>query len=65
MALSSESLITSYSTSFHPTKHFSTKIWPTMLAVIPEYDIFFNSLSLYATPPPVPPKVKAGLTITG
>ena len=59
------SLITSYSISFHPNRDFSIKTCPTLDKAIPELTISFNSDLLLAIPPPVPPRVYAGLTTTG
>ena len=60
-----ESLITSYSISFHPDIHFSINTWCTLDKYKPLDAISLNSSSVYAIPPPVPPRVYAGLTITG
>ncbi|MPM43628.1 hypothetical protein SDC9_90305 [bioreactor metagenome] len=59
------SLITSYSTSFQPLTLFSTNTCPIELSISPEAKISCSSSSLFAIPPPVPPRVYAGLMITG
>ena len=59
------SLITSYSISFQPAIHFSTNTWCTLESLKPLSHISLNWASVYAIPPPVPPKVYAGLIITG
>ena len=65
IALSKESLITSYSTSFHPTNDSSINTWLTLLAFNPESAIVLSISSFSATPPPLPPRVYAGRTTTG
>ena len=51
------SLITSYSISFHPAIHLSIKHWLTLDRRKPFEQISWSSFSLFAIPPPVPPKV--------
>ena len=63
--LPKESLITSYSISFHPLTLFSKRTCPIVLNCNPDVNVSINSSSLLAIPPPVPPRVYAGLTITG
>ena len=60
-----ESLITSYSTSFHPLTDFSRSTCPIELNWRPDFKISLSSSLFSAIPPPVPPNVYAGLTITG
>ena len=65
MQLSLLSLTTSISNSFQPDTDFSIKIWFVGLAFNPLVTNFLNSFSVYATPPPVPPRVKLGLITKG
>ena len=65
MQLSDPSLITSYSSSFHPTIDFSIRIWCIGLAARPPATILWNSSRVFAIPPPVPPRVYAGLITNG
>ena len=59
------SRITSYSISFHPAMQRSTKTSPTRLKRRPFVKISTNSCSLWAIPPPLPPRVNAGRRTTG
>ncbi len=59
------SRMVSNSISFQPYIYFSTSIWPIGEASIPAVATERISSSLYATPPPVPPSVKAGRMMTG
>ena len=59
------SRITSSSNSFQPSKDSSTKISVIGLAIKPFFTNSLNSSMLYATDPPVPPRVNEGLIITG
>ena len=63
--LSLLSRITSSSYSFQPNTDSSSITCPIKLASNPALDIFSSSSGLYATPPPVPPRVKLGRTIIG
>ena len=65
MALSALSRITSYSISLKPAILRSIKHCVTGESVKPFSAIWRNSSSLLHIPPPVPPKVNAGLTMTG
>ena len=65
MALSSVSLKTSNSNSSHPNIDSSIRSCFTGDNANPLPAIISSSSSLYAIPPPVPPRVKAGLTTTG
>ena len=65
MALPAASRIVSNSISFHPEIHFSTSIWVMGDISRPVLAMTFSSSSLSAIPPPVPPRVNAGRTITG
>ncbi|CKG29769.1 Uncharacterised protein [Streptococcus pneumoniae] len=65
IALSFESRITSYSISLQPAILFSNKHCVTGLCFKPLVTISINSSSLWQIPPPVPPNVNAGRTITG
>ncbi len=65
MQLSALSRTTSISYSFQPSRLSSMRICPTGEASMPERAICSNSSRLYATPPPVPPSVKAGRMIAG
>ena len=65
IALSFVSLITSISNSFHPIKDSSISTSFIGLASNPTEIDSLNSSILYATEPPVPPKVNDGRTITG
>ena len=64
-ALSAESRITSYSISLKPAIERSIKHWVTGDNFKPFSAISRNSSSLAHIPPPVPPRVKAGRTMTG
>ena len=55
----------SNSISFQPEIHFSTSICVMGEASSPVFAISLSSSSSCATPPPAPPKVKAGRTMTG
>ncbi len=59
------SRITSNSISFHPAMHFSISICPTRLSLSPWEAISESCPIFSAMPPPVPPRVYAGRTITG
>ncbi len=59
------SRITSYSTSFHPAIQRSTSTSPTRLKRSPLLKISTSSCSLWAIPPPLPPRVNAGRSTTG
>ena len=59
------SLITSYSTSFQPFTLFSRSTWPIVLSMSPDASMVLSESSFSAIPPPEPPSVYAGLTITG
>mmetsp|Transcript_9931 Transcript_9931/g.60645 ORF Transcript_9931/g.60645 Transcript_9931/m.60645 type:complete len:209 (-) Transcript_9931:506-1132(-) len=63
--LSARSLITSSSYSFQPSRDISINTWFVTDASIPRLTISSNSSWLYATPPPVPPRVNAGRMIMG
>ena len=63
--LSARSRITSSSNSFQPSRDCSIRIWETGLASSPLLQIAANSSGLYAMPPPLPPRVKAGLMMRG
>ena len=65
IALSLESLITSISNSFQPIKDSSINTSFIGLASSPIEIDSLNSSRLYATDPPVPPKVNDGRMITG
>ena len=65
IALSSLSLSTSNSNSNQPRIDSSTSNCLTGESANPLPEITSNSSLVYAIPPPVPPKVKAGLTTTG
>ena len=64
-ALPAASRMTSNSISFQPKMYFSTSICPMGEASMPAAATVFSSCSLCATPPPLPPSVNAGRTITG
>ena len=64
-ALPAASRMTSNSISFQPKMYFSTSICPIGEASMPAAATVFSSCSLCATPPPLPPSVNAGRTITG
>ena len=64
-ALSFLSLITSSSYSFHPATDFSISTWDTGEKSRPLVTISTNSSLLKARPPPIPPRVKLGLTTSG
>ena len=64
-ALSAASRITSYSISLNPAIERSIKHWVTGDNLRPFSAISQSSSSLSHIPPPVPPKVKAGRTMTG
>ena len=63
--LSARSRITSSSYSFHPTTDSSIITWFMRLASRPPADRASSSACVWATPPPVPPRVKLGRTIRG
>ena len=65
ITLSFASRITSNSISFQPEMHFSTKIWVMGESRRPFRAMSRSSSSSAAMPPPVPPRVKAGRTMTG
>ena len=65
IALSSLSLKTSNSNSNHPKIDSSTSNCLTGDSANPLPAIISSSSLLYAMPPPVPPRVNAGLTTTG
>ena len=65
MQLSAPSLITSYSISFQPATDFSRSICPIALLSIPLKHSSSSSSIVSAIPPPVPPRVYAGLIMTG
>ena len=65
IALSFLSLTTSISYSFHPNNDSSINISFVGESSNPLLTIVINSLSLLATPPPLPPRVNEGLMITG
>ena len=65
MQLSALSLTTSISYSFHPATDSSTSISLVGELSIPWDAIFLYSSRVVAIPPPVPPRVKEGLIITG
>ena len=65
IALSAESRITSYSISLKPAIDFSIKHSVAGLRSKPLAVMARNSASLAHIPPPVPPMVKAGRTMTG
>jgi len=56
ITLSTQSLITSYSISFHPNTDCSTSTWATGLISRPLDKNSSNSSLLYAVEPPLPPK---------
>ena len=64
-ALPSRSRMVSNSISFQPEMHFSTKIWVMGERSRPVRAMVRSSSSSAAMPPPVPPRVKAGRTMTG
>ncbi len=59
------SRITSNSISFQPDTLLSTNICPIGDAVMPIEAISLSSFLSFAIPPPLPPSVNAGRTITG
>ena len=65
IAVSLLSRITSYSISLYPEIDFSNKHWVTGEYLSPFVTMSSSSSSLWQIPPPVPPIVKAGRTITG
>ena len=65
MQLSFLSLITSISYSFHPISDSSTKTSLIGDKDNPFFIIVWYSLTLFAVPPPAPPKVNEGLIIIG
>ena len=65
MALPLLSRITSNSISFQPEMHFSTRIWWMGDSRSPPMAISCSSSSFCAMPPPLPPSVNAGRTMTG
>ena len=64
-ALSLWSRITSSSNSPQPISDCSSRTWLIGLALRPSETRSWNSASVRATPPPCPPSVKAGRTISG
>ena len=64
-ALSKLSLTTSISNSFQPIRDCSIKTSLIGLELKPVLTSSLKSSALYAIDPPVPPKVKEGLIITG
>ena len=65
IALPAASRMVSNSISFQPEIHFSTSICVMGDMSRPVFAITLSSSSLSAIPPPVPPRVNAGRTITG
>ena len=65
MAVSLSSLMTSNSISFHPAMDISMRHCPTGERLSPFSTMAFSSALSLAMPPPVPPMVKAGRTMTG
>ena len=65
MTLPTESRMVSNSISFQPKMAFSTRIWVMGEASRPVPAMIFSSSGLLAAPPPAPPRVKAGRTMTG
>ena len=65
IALPLASRIVSNSISFQPEMHFSIRTWVIGERSRPSSAISLSSSSFFAIPPPLPPKVKAGRTITG
>ena len=65
MQLSVLSLTTSISYSFQPATDSSTRISFVGELSIPLEAIFLNSSRVFAIPPPVQPRLKEGLQITG
>ena len=65
MTLPLESRMTSYSISFQPEMHFSTRIWWMGDRRRPLVAISCSFSRSSQMPPPVPPMVKAGRTMTG
>ena len=63
--LSAQSRMTSISYSFHPRSDSSTRISETGERSIPLAQMVSNSSTLYAMPPPAPPRVKAGRMMSG
>ena len=56
---------TSNSISFQPPMYFSMSTWVMGESMSPLCAIIFSSSSSWATPPPAPPSVYAGRTMTG
>ncbi len=63
MQLSNLSRTTSYSTSFHPPSHSSTRTWGEREKAFSQR--VTSCFSLLQSPEPAPPRAKAALTITG
>jgi hypothetical protein len=63
--LSLRSRITSSSNSPQPITDSSTRTWLIGLAASPSVTTWRSSVSVLPTPPPWPPRVKAGRTIAG
>ncbi len=63
--LPAASHITSSSSSCQPATERSTRTWPIGLAARPASTRAANSARVDASPPPVPPSVKAGRTTAG
>jgi len=57
MQVSAESRITSYSTSFQPTRLRSSRTWVMGLLSSPRWTASSNSDFSWMKPPPVPPRV--------
>ncbi len=65
MQVPAASRITSYSISRHPASDRSTSTWPIGETARPLLTTSTNCSSVAQSPPPVPPRVKAGLTTRG
>ena len=65
MQVPEASRITSYSSSRQPSSERSTSTWPMGEAASPAATVSVYCASLSQTPPPVPPRVKAGRTTRG
>ena len=65
MQVSAASRITSYSISFQPASERSTSTWPMGETASPLLTTSMNCSSVPHSPPPVPPRVKAGRTTSG
>mmetsp|Transcript_21859 Transcript_21859/g.74115 ORF Transcript_21859/g.74115 Transcript_21859/m.74115 type:complete len:220 (+) Transcript_21859:2689-3348(+) len=65
MQLSRQSRTTSYSTSFHPRKSWSTRICGDFNSSRATFASTMSSSALSAKPDPAPPKVNAARTSTG